>query len=502
MSEQVVLTPEESLTQLGDILIGNVLGSDDVSKFNRQTLFGQVTPKVFRNENFVLYSVLNNFKEKGITPDEAFIKMFLLSNKKFIKESQEFLDLNAYADLDEDPVIGYITAVIKQYVRLLGDTVPKLSTEDYPLTLEKYKTEFSSFEMSKTYSQSRIILYDGLQVGRKFYQGYTDSVAYVKKKIADIEAVLDHTTGDGFINSREMAIEEDNTESPDLIGDFDLVTELNKQLGGIYTSLFYNVMAPTKGGKSKFTSRLVHTMVVKFGTDVSVWAHEGGYKAWWAQLRAIHFEYMYIRNATDGNKVAPISQKDILYNNYPSPAIKALENASKLDLFTNPNYGNVYMIDRPFNAETFIDEIETSVQLNNSRAVLIDYLQLISSTDRGKSKPQYIGKAYQDLLAYCKKRNVAGISPSQFTQDFMNEMAKSKDGSQHEVRTAGGESSEIIRTPDINIALYATVEDLMRKTMTIMSVPSRLAEPFPDIPIYADLCSSVFSSMSNDEEGI
>ena len=51
----------------------------------------------------------------------------------------------------------------------------------------------------------------------------------------------------------------------------------------------------------------------------------------------------------------------------------------------------------------------------------------------------------------------------------MNEMAKSKEGQAHEVRTAGGESSEIIRTPDINIALYASTEDLIRKEMTIMS---------------------------------
>lgn len=175
-----------------------------------------------------------------------------------------------------------------------------------------------------------------------------------------------------------------------------------------------------------------------------------------------------------------------------------LEESSKLDLFTNPNYGVINMIDRPFIAETFIDEIETSVQLNGSRAVLIDYLQLIGSNDRGRSKPQVIGKAYQDALSYAKKRNVAMISPSQFTQDFMNEMAKSKDGQTHEVRTAGGESAEIIRTPDINIALYASTEDLIRKEMTIMSVPSRLCEPFPDVHIYADLCSCVFSSLESE----
>ena len=157
------------------------------------------------------------------------------------------------------------------------------------------------------------------------------------------------------------------------------------------------------------------------------------------------------------------------------------------------------MIDRPFLAETLIEEIETSVALNNSRFVLLDYLQLIDSNNKSLSKPQYIGRAYQAALAYAKKRNVAIVSPSQFTQDFMNELAKSKGGGGHEVRTAGGESSEIVRTPDINIALYASTDDLIRHKMTIMSVPSRLSQPFPDIDIYADLCSSVFSSIETED---
>ena len=117
-------------------------------------------------------------------------------------------------------------------------------------------------------------------------------------------------------------------------------------------------------------TRAIHNIMVEHGYNVSVWAHEGGYKAWWAQLRAIHFEYLYIRNADPTKRVAPLSQKEILYGNYPSEEIKALEEQSRLDLFTNPNYGVAYMIDRPFKVETFIDEVETSVQLNNSKAVL------------------------------------------------------------------------------------------------------------------------------------
>ena len=449
MADEVTLLPEERLEQLSDSLITSMIRDDELALKNRQILFGQLPPKVFKDENYLIYSVFYNFKDKGITPDADFIEMHLNRNTKLVKNATQYININEYKDLDENIYVAYISAVLKKFNRLIQ--LEPCSTEDLRLNIEKYKTEFCAIEMNKAYSQAKLILYDGVQVGNRFYQGYADSLAYSKKISSDIDSILDHTTG-----------------------------------------------APTKGGKSKFCARLVHTAIVIYGVNVSVWAHEGGYKAWWAQLRAIHFEYLYIRNKSAGEKVAPLSQKDILWGNYPSPEIRELEQASRLDLFTNPNYGVLNMIDRPFLTETFIDEIETSVQLNDSKLVVIDYLQLISSASK-TSKNEGIGKAYQDLLAYCKKRNIAAISPSQFKQEFMSEMAKSKDGQNHEIRAAGGESSEIIRTPDINIALYATVEDLMRKKMTIMSVPSRLAEPFPDIEIYADLCSCVFSSINSEE---
>ena len=497
MADSTTLTPEESLQQLSDILVSSVLGKDDLSKQNRQLLFGQLSAKVFRDENYVIISVFDAFKDKGITPDESFIKMYLMRNMNFIKRSSEYLDVNAYADLDENPIVGYISAVLKQYIRLKN--AEQISHEEYRSVLEKYKLEFSSYEINKAYSQSKLILYDGVQVGKRLYQGYDDSVAYVKKKISDIEALLSHTTGAGFIDSRLAALDTSNRVTPEKIGDFDLIHELNNQLGGIFTSMFYNIMAPTKGGKSKFCTRLIHTIMVKYGHNVSIWAHEGGHEAWWAQLRAIHFEYTYIRNRDASQRVSPLSQAEILFDNYPSADIRALEQASAIDLFTNPSYGNAYMIDRPFLGESFIDEIETSVQLNGSKAILIDYLQLIGTAESGKQKSQVIGRAYQDLLSYCKKRNVAAISPSQFHQTFMNEMASSKDGKAHEVRTAGGESAEIVRTPDINIALYASTEDILRNEMTIMSVPSRFSQPFPDTHIYVDFRSCLFSSVEKEE---
>lgn len=490
MAEEVYLTPEERLSELSDSIIAGVINTDEESLMNRRYLYGSLPVKVFSDENFVIYSVLYQFRDRGITPDQEFLKMYLMRNTKFFKENKDKFNMADYESDDSDTEDGYISAVIKQYVRLQGIGC----TGDFKLAIEKYKVEYSAIEMNKAYSQSRLILYEGLQIGRRFYQGFEDSVTYTKKVAADIENMLDNSLGDGFIDSRKEGIIDKEESKPELIGDFDLIEELNEYLGGIYTGFLINVVAPTKGGKSKFTTRLAHTMIVKYGVNISVWAVEGGHEAWWAQLRAIHFEYMYIRNAVDGNKVAPLSQDDILRGNYPSDAIRSLEEASRLDLFTNDSYGIINMINRPFYEETFIDEIDTSVKVNNSRAVFIDYLQLITSDVKGRSVSETVKSAYKKALKFTKDYNVSIISPAQFTQEFIKQLSSSKGGTP-ETRTSGGESSEVIRSADINIALYASLDDLTRNSMTIMSMPSRLSKTFPAFEIYADLCPCLFSSI-------
>ena len=145
--------------------------------------------------------------------------------------------------------------------------------------------------------------------------------------------------------------------------------------------------------------------------------------------------------------------------------------------------------------ETIIEELETAVKMNGAKAVLIDYLQLIEWETKGMTKTQAIGQAYQKCLAFCKRNNVALISPSQMTQEFLKEMATARDGSNKETRTVGGESSEVIRTPDINIALYGTVEDIRNGTLKVLSVPSRMCAPFPAFDIYVNFAVCQFASL-------
>ncbi len=498
MAEEVILTPEERIRDLAGNLVRGMMGSDATSISNRRYLFSQLKPQVFKDEHYIIITVFYAFKDRNITPDEEFMKMHLMRNLKLFNNSKEYIDLTAYADLAEDPVEGYIAAVLKEFVRLRGieDTI---YPDEYNLLIEKYKDEYCNFEIGKALSQAKMILYDGVQIGSKFFQGYLDAVAYVKKREAVIDSMLDQTKGAGFIDSRADGVRDTDEKEAEKIGDFGLIHELNHHLGGIWTPLFYNIMGATKGGKSKFMTALIHNIMVEYGVNVSVWAVEGGYKMFWAQLRACHYEWLYNRNKDQSERVASLSQRDIMFKNYPSEEIRALEEASRIDLFTNPNYGVANMIDRPFRLETFIDDVETSVQLNNSKMIAFDYLQMIVSDVYGKSDTQAVSTAYQLVLSYIKSRNIAAMSPAQFTQEFMDAMANSKDSGGKETRIAGAKSSEVVRTPDINIALYASIEDLQRGVMDILSIPSRMCEPFPVVHLNTDLRGCVFASAEPED---
>lgn len=496
MSNETILTPDERLALLGDEILASVIGTDDASRMNRQYLFGQLSPKAFMNEQHIIYKVFYNFRDKGITPDHDFMRMYLLRNEKVIREATAYIDLQAYADEDENPVVGYVFGVLKAFKRL--ENVHKSINEDFALLIEKYRIEFQAYSMGEAYSLAKTALYDGVKLGRKTYQGYTDSTTLIKEKMAEIESVMDSTKGIGFIDSSVAALEETEEAKAELVADFGDIKELNDNLGGVFAPYFYSVMAPTKGGKSKFTTMLAHNAVVEHGTNIVVWAHEGGHKAWWAQIRARHFDWYYNQGETDVTKhKTGVSQKVILEGTFASPVIEEAERASKIDLFSNTNYGNITMIDRPFYVETFIDEIDTAVNKHGAKLVLIDYLQLITSCN-GIPKSQAIGQAYQMLLAYAKKKGVCVISPAQFKQEFIKEQSNSKEGRVGDTRTAGGESSEIVRTPDINIALYASVDDIKSGYMECLSIPSRMASPFKTFGMYCDLATCYFASFEGD----
>lgn len=497
MSEDYeVLSPEQRLKGFGDILLASALGSSEVAIKNRHFLFGNARIELFRDENYIIYSLLYNFKDRNITIDEEFVKLSLMRQQSLIEDASNArkIDINAYGEVDDSVTLGYIGGVMKYFSNLMKDE--KVAPDEFQLVFEKYLIEYKAIETAKIYSDSLQIIGDGLKIGRKVLQGFEASRDYVKNNLARIEGVVDQNKGIGFINMAEVILNPKQEAKSVKISDFGAIEELNSHYGGIYTGNLYTVMAPSKSGKSKFCARLAHTAMVNYGVNVSVWAFEGGYEAWTAQMRSIHFDFTYNTGVSATDVKIGVTQGAILHDRFPDGSpYKELEATSKLDLASNSAYGSTHFIDRPFRVETFLDEIDASVKANNSQMLIIDYLQLIDS-EKSMSERERIATAYPRLLEYCKKNNIAVVSPAQYKQDVVDELQRKKDGEARDMRTAGGGSYEIIKTSDVIFALWASTEDLSNNKMTIMPMPTRFYDAIPEFDIYVDLGYCQFMSLN------
>ena len=494
-SESDIYSPEERLRMLSDSVLSACVGGKEISTYAVSRLISVAKPSLFRDEDYVIYSVLYAYRSKlkRIVIDSEFLRLFLNRNRGMIMKAKQYIDINAYGEVDGSVELGYIGGVLKHFNRLCA--MPELSVGEFELAFEKYIIEFKAIEADKIYNTARMVLTDGISVGRKKYFGFEDSFNYTKVKLAELEGLVDANQGNGFVTMNEvLRAEKAEEKKPIKVGDFDRIKALNDVYGGIYTSMFYQVLAPPKAGKTKFCTRICHTAIVKYGINVSVWAQEGGMTAWTDQMRAIHFDYTYNTGKDITEKKYGVTQEVITHDNFPSLELKELELSSKQDLESNLNYGTVQYIDRPFVVETFLDDLDTSVKENNSKLVIIDYLQLIGSA-RGMSERERVAQAYRDALVYCKDNNIAILTPGQFKQEVINELLSKNDTSGSDMRTAGGSSSEVFRTPDVIITLWASTQDLANNTMKILSTPARMSRAFPEIECVTDLGVCQFISV-------
>lgn len=497
-SDDDVLSSSEKLRLYSDKIISCMVGKKEIVPYALGKLLSTTNPRLFRDENHIIFQVLFNYRDKirRLSIDAEFLQLYLYRNRSILEKAKGYIDIHAYGEVDGQEDLGYIAGVVKHFNRLCG--MEDMSVAEFDLCFEKYLIEFKAVEAAKVYAQSAMILNDGLTIGRKKLIGFEDSFNFVRKRLSEIEGLVNMQAGSGFTSMREILMDEkDDGKKAYKISDFGNLEALNKIYGGIYTGTFYQVLAPPKSGKSKLCARICHTTAVKFGNNVTVWAQEGGKEAWTAQMRAIHFDYTYNQEADARTRKFGVSQDVILKDSFPSPELRDLEISSKLDLASNPEYGNIDYIDRPFEVETFIDEIDTSVKSNNSKMIIIDYLQLIGSSS-GKNERERIADAYQKLLAYCKTNNVAVLTPGQYKQETFNSLVSKGDTSDADMRTSGGGSSEVLRTPDVIFALWATTQDLMNNSMKILSMPCRFNKAFPEVKVFTDLEVCEFISLDDE----
>jgi archaellum biogenesis ATPase FlaH len=478
--------PEEPLEKR----IFSALLKDDASVMERrQEFFGRFADSsLFDNEYFALYEAIKSIPKR--IPNKEYLCTFIRNNRGKFQISSN-VDMTSYALGDNNPFDEYMNSCCSVYDECLTfDT----NHVDFVTAMETLKLQYLTRKTLDVLSESTDILLEGKEVGKRKLNGFDDMRQHLVSNLSKLDKISTVSLRKGIITYR---YQDDSTYS-DSKAEFICpygVKALDAELKGIYEGEMISVLAPTKGGKSRFATFLLHQAIVN-GKSVAMWSVENGYLAWEALIRARHFEWYF--NAQETN----VGFKKIINNNMilkdeMSDEIRMKEMESWLNLRTAENYGEIANIDEDFNSDNFLDILDAAVQKVGAKVVCIDYLQLLTDTSRNKTKTNVIAEAYIKTLQYLKAKKIAGIFPGQFKQVTIDDFKKTKeeDFISKEMRDIGGESAEVIRTPDVNLALYASQNDLRDGFMKLLSVPSRNSKPFDPINMYTELGSCTFASV-------
>ncbi len=483
MSE--ILAPEEQLMEYSDALLSIAYKKENEEQ--RIELFSQFQTEMFRDENFILYKLLKTIWGKpSSVPDRDFIVNYFALHTKLILDGREYLDLVGF---DDESIIEYKKRILAKF-----DKITKMNIDANELTLyiEKYKLCFYSHMSDKILGIAKQMIYSEVQIGRTKYFGVEDANRYCSTKLAEVRQLIEGKDK-GYIDLKSEDFDTDLKPSR-VVSDFGDLVEFNDLFGKVRAPFMYSIQGGTKGGKSTLARRIGLNGVVKYKSNVLIWSTEDTKEQIMYSLRAMHYADYY---DTADSATPILSAKQISDGDYPDEETRSAELVSYEDLRNNPNYGNITFITHPLTVENIELMLEPICEQKKIDIVIIDYLQEVHYGGNLK-KNEAISIAYQRALQVTKKLGVALIAPAQFSQEAMRKLAESVDSKGTiDTRLLGGESSEVTRTPDANIVMYSTIEDLANNFVKFLPVPSRIAKQAPNFGAYVQFETGSFVSMSS-----
>ena len=479
--------------ETSDTILAGILSDDDNTYIRKQELikvFGN-NMGVFKDEYYALVTMVK--ENVRIIPNKAFLKLYLKTNKSVFSKSVN-INLNKYSISDIDAYEEFVLACEGMFDELWKKQV---TDTEYFRSLEMHKMMHITKESLSLLEESALILGEGMVKRGKKLSGFSDMTNNLKTNLLKLENMVTKSDRRGIITYGVNNEEEEGDSKVKLVTTFG-VKALDEHIN-IYEGDMVSLLAPAKGGKSRFSTSVLHNAVVNHGVNIVMWSIENGYKGWECLMRARHFNYFYNDNATDVLQKRMITD-DMIRKGNMDKELADLELASWTELQTNPKYGKITVIDEDFDSDTFLEVLDNAVNATGAKLVCIDYLQLLTAKGKGASKNEVIGDAYKMTLQYLKKKKIAGIFPAQLKQTVVGDLDRVNDEDliNTELRNAAGESYEVIKTPDINLALYATAEDIRNGSMKILSIPSRNSAPFEPVNLYVDMGSCSFHSIDNN----
>lgn len=431
----------------------------------------------FRNENYVIYKMLKKVaSQKDLGIDVDYLKIFLNAHKYDFALDKDRIEFEAFETDDYSGLDGLIVATVEVFKEYL--TPGYLESDSFNDIFVKFKNVYAGLELQDTLQSTSSALYKGIYYKRKRYSGVSGSIEYLKRKMDTLQALTSEEESYSLVDASLDDYDEMDSRTPTLLANLDFIPTLDEAMRGIRTNHLITMVAPEKGMKTKFATRVAHTAMLN-GHNVCFWGKEGGSVKVKAELRAIHFDYLH--NQVRGNNYSKISSTDIMTGTLDDK-IKELEKVSWMDLFKSGKYGKLITPDYPFKFEEMEGVVRLVAERHNCKLVVIDYVQIMDS-DTYNDDRIIIEKAYGKLETLKGVLDICIWCPAQMSTDAVQAFGN---GQHRELRNVTAKSSEPTKSSDINFLVYVTDEMERKNIAKIYHLPSRTLGSFETIDVVRD----------------
>lgn len=491
------LGTQESLKKIFATLLVNpeIIGDMELAEYKYniyQKSLGLFLSKfpinIFFNEYYFIYQVFKDSKVRLFSAEQ--LNSLIYYNQKDILDSP-YIDLGIANKLDNGVILSdnekieaFSESIVEKVYEL---TKKKVSYIDFESACNHYLEVYKNTLMQNTANAMAMIMQpDGyieyLKRGnKKHWQGLEDCQEYYITQKAKIEQLdddnkLGYTLIDNDYALKENSLDTNKENDIESILDYG-IKEIDDVAVKMKRGNLINIMGVTKGGKTTFATYLTERALRK-GLNVAVWALEGTVKE-----RQSIIECLCAYNLE--NDPVRVDRTTVLDRNYTSNRERqAIANARTV--IASPKYGNLSYIDGSAYVEDWESVVLDHYKRVNAFDVLIFDSPVLVLSRYGMGKVERISETIiklKRLLA--NKIPAVGIMTSQMKQEYIDRL-RSKPNETIDV-TAGGESSETIRTPDEIIGLFSNKLERSNGQMKIYNVASRHHDAFQDFYIGCDL---------------
>lgn len=455
----------------------------------------------FQDSYAFLYEVVKTVGVKNFSVTQ--LESLVDSHRDLVLDSP-YIDLAKYsvtatggASRDDEIVEAFKLDTKQLFVDLSNRAV---SAEEFDSSVKVFK-DFYINQRSLEIAQNctMILSQDGFydkqpNHRQKLLRGLEDQREYYSREHQKLKLLQEGEGSKDFsVNADWLKKEadEDNDKGADFLANFGLAA-MDEAMGGMRKRRMYGILGPTKGGKTRFTNYLV-AQILKAGYNVAVWPLEGQPDEWTAMQTAaiLHNEWglnigsniivdrRYGYAEEQGTSAEAVRTK--------IAAAKTILALGPEDITGDTKRGKLSFITGTAYVEDFLDVIKNHyLNENPFDCLVMDQVVNIQGRAGRQSKVERISDAYQRLHLFIQNDlHCCVLAPAQLKQSTIDYMRTHKDETIDV--TAGGESSETIRTPDEVIGLMSDKEELKGGIMRFCHVASRHGAAFDDFVARAEL---------------